>query len=189
MTLSLDATCSNRKMWHRQPPQNCIQMDIEPDVHPEVVGDLKNSPFPENMFDIIFFDPPHLYRFGSPPPWWNDKQHTWYGLGVSRQYIYDLLFQGSKEIKCILKPGGLLFFKWCDYDILLSKALSCLVDFQQLMTIPITASKKDVKCRTYWIILQPETSSGDLSRQLRLQPARPSRQPSSQRSLQLPPSS
>ena len=34
------------------------------EVSPDIVGDFRNMPFPDNSFKLVLFDPPHLIEAG-----------------------------------------------------------------------------------------------------------------------------
>lgn len=76
MTPILDACCGSRMFWYNKKNPNVTYMDnrvlhttlsdgrkliIEPDV----IGDFRNMPFPDNSFYQVIFDPPHLIHAGA----------------------------------------------------------------------------------------------------------------------------
>ena len=72
----LDATCGTRSIWYQKnhpyvtfmDKRNGIQHSTHKDnprkikVNPDIVCEWKDAPFPDNHFDMIVFDPPHILR-------------------------------------------------------------------------------------------------------------------------------
>lgn len=117
----LDATCSFSRIW---PKHATIRMDIRPQVKPDVVGDIKKTQFPDNHFDEIYLDPPHMIRkdpFILP----HDKLYisrrlsgrrspdtfTRYGAWRTREEWLDFLNKTNKELLRIIKAHGFIHWK------------------------------------------------------------------------------
>lgn len=85
----LDACCGSRMCWFDKDNPDTVFMDCRSEEHtlcdgrrleirPDVVGDFRKMPFPDNSFYLVLFDPPHLNNLGesswlakkirSPPP-------------------------------------------------------------------------------------------------------------------------
>lgn len=71
----LDACCGSRMFWFDKHNPYTTYMDIRKeyeelptghviDVNPDIIGDFRDMPFPDNEFDLVVFDPPHLKRAG-----------------------------------------------------------------------------------------------------------------------------
>jgi len=76
----LDATCGAKGIWYqknhpfvtfmdkrrgtfskRAVSKGCkIVNDRKFNIYPDVISEWKNAPFPDNHFDMVIFDPPHL---------------------------------------------------------------------------------------------------------------------------------
>lgn len=123
----LDATCGSRTIWFNKNHPEAVYCDIRSEnqviwkshdgaeertclVEPDIVCDFTALPFENNSFSLVVFDPPHLVRA---------KETSWlvkkYGkLGENwPQMIHD----GFKECMRVLKPDGVLIFKWSEHDI------------------------------------------------------------------------
>ena len=112
-------------------------------VYPDVVSEWKDAPFPDNHFDMVIFDPPHiLIENGKKPP--NMTQE--YGMLNKETWRSDLK-QGLKKLFKILKPNGIFIFKWCENDVTIEEVLK-LFPYQPLFGSNI---KKKVST-TYWIV-------------------------------------
>ena len=79
-------------------------------VTPDVQCDFTSLPFPDNTFSLAVFDPPHLIK-AKDTAWLVKK----YGKldGSWPQMIHDGFCEGMR----VLKPDGVLIFKWSEYDI------------------------------------------------------------------------
>lgn len=76
------------------------------EVAPDVVGDFRNMGFPDNSFSAVIFDPPHL-KCGET----SFMFHKYGSLGSAWE---EDLRRGFAECFRVLKPDGILVFKWCD---------------------------------------------------------------------------
>lgn len=92
-------------------------------IEPDILCDFRKLPFPDALFDLVLFDPPHLLNVGST---------SWLGKKYGRLESVDDVVQGWLEGWRVLRTGGSLFFKWSDgqipiADILLSLPVRPLV--------------------------------------------------------------
>ena len=88
-------------------------------IAPDIVGDFKQVPFCDNSFRIAIFDPPHLIKGGDNS--WLVKKYGKLPLAWESE-----IKQGFDECMRVLKPYGLLVFKWNEEQIKLSKVLTVL---------------------------------------------------------------
>ena len=130
----LDVTCGGRSMWFNKKHPNAIYTDIREEVHkqydrtleikPDVLADFTNLPFKDETFSLVIFDPPHIARL-RPKSWIAKK--------------YGVLFPGwQSEIKAgfdecmrVLKPRGILIFKWSEVEIKVKSILD-VIDYEPL---------------------------------------------------------
>jgi SAM-dependent methyltransferase len=119
----LDATCGTRSIWFdREDPRalfidrrrETVAVDVGTPgtigrspivVAPDVVADFTALPFADDSFSLVVFDPPHVARREA--------------LGaVTRRYgclngdWREMLAKGFAECFRVLKPHGVLVFKW-----------------------------------------------------------------------------
>lgn len=75
--------------------------------------DFTQMPFDDEMFNLVVFDPPHLNKLG---------QNTWMAkkYGVLAYHWRDDIRDGFKECFRVLKPGGVLVFKWNEIQVKIS---------------------------------------------------------------------
>ena len=116
----LDATCSYAHIW---PKFATVRIDIRPETKPDMVMDAKNLKFPDNYFDEIYCDPPHLLRKSDDLTKANFRQRQ-RGRKLSllqRYYFWHnmdewLIFveKTNKEFFRCLKPNGTVYYKMTD---------------------------------------------------------------------------
>ena len=166
----LDATAGNRTMWQTKKAEDIIYIDIEKQLKtkPTIFADNTNTPFLSEIFDTIFYDPPH--RWGGEPffhgqvgflqkrQWARTKPFAWTYYGwdkyKTRLQLIKHIYHAQKEFKRILKQDGLLWLKWNECEISLNRILAIFSDWTEIMRLYIsdpthTASKH----QTYWICL------------------------------------
>lgn len=163
----LDACCGGKMFYLDKNDPRVLFQDIRQvsttlcdgrpfEVNPDVVGDFTSMEFPDNTFNMVVFDPPHLLRntgkskfadiYGSlnpkaKPTGW---QQTKYGA-LPDQDWHDVLAKGFSECFRVLKQGGFLVFKWNETDIPVSEVLK-LTDQK-----PIFGHKSGKRSNTHWI--------------------------------------
>lgn len=126
----LDATCGSRMMWFNKKHPDVVYADKRTETHvlcdgrsleinPDSVIDFCNMPFPDNSFYLVVFDPPHLNKLGENS--WMAKKY-----GVLNYHWRDDIRDGLKECMRVLKPNGVLIFKWNEAQIKLNDVLPLL---------------------------------------------------------------
>jgi ubiquinone/menaquinone biosynthesis C-methylase UbiE len=128
--LIIDACCGSRMFWFNKVHPNAVYVDNRDEetvlcdgrtlkVSPDIVADFRDLPFPDNTFNLVVFDPPHLNKLGQKS-WMAQK----YGV-LLPTWEADIK-QGFSECMRVLKPGGTLIFKWNEIQIKLNHLLSLL---------------------------------------------------------------
>ncbi len=124
----LDACCGSRMFWFDRECPGVTFMDCREEehtlcdgrslkIHPDVVGDFRQMPFPDASYRLVVFDPPHLLQAGAES--WLAKK---YGK-LNRETWREDIRQGFAECFRVLEPGGFLIFKWCEEQVKLSEVL------------------------------------------------------------------
>ncbi len=126
----LDPCCGSRMFWFDKQNPDVVFADnrhvntqlcdgrtlvIEPDM--EI--DFRHMPFPDNAFDLVVFDPPHLVRAGKNS-WLAQK----YGVLPNEWKTY--LKDGFCECMRVLKPTHTLVMKWNTEQISLPDMLKAI---------------------------------------------------------------
>lgn len=118
----LDACCGGRMMWFQKNCPQALYVDCRDGewplcdgrvykVHPDVVADFRELPFPDASFRLVVFDPPHLVHGGDKS--WIVKK---YGR-LDKKTWQDDLRCGFAECWRVLEEGGTLVFKWSEVQI------------------------------------------------------------------------
>lgn len=111
-------------------------------IAPDVEGDFRNMPFANDSFRLVVFDPPHLKRAGERS-WMAMK----YGV-LSETWAKDIQ-KGYSESMRVLKPGGVLVFKWNEEQIKLRAILDAIGE-QPLFG--------DRRAKTHWLVFMKPDS-------------------------------
>lgn len=144
----LDACCGSRMFWFDKNNQNAVFMDNREledtlcdgrklEVKPDVLADFRNIPFPDGTFQLVVFDPPHLIRAGEKS--WLAKKYGKLSAGTWQQDIK----QGFAECMRVLKPQGVLIFKWNEEQISLKQLLDAVG------AKPLFGNRKS---KTHWLV-------------------------------------
>lgn len=158
----LDATAGYRGIWYQKNHPFVTFMDKRKEtvdtrsdnnlknsrrykINPDVVSEWKDAPFPDNYFDMIVFDPPHL-------AWVNNKKESSldkaYGYFKSKDECKRQITEGVNKLFKILKPEGIFILKWCENSIPIDEIIK-LMPYQ-----PLFGSNTKSKGHTanYWIV-------------------------------------
>ena len=147
----LDACCGSRMFWYERNEPHTTYMDIRKEIltckdrnlerkikiSPDVVADFRDMPFADATFDLVIFDPPHLIKAGKES--WLAKK---YGTLDLMSWKSDIQ-QGFSECLRVLKPNGVLLFKWNEDQIPFKEVLKVI------QKQPILGDKKS---KTRWSV-------------------------------------
>jgi SAM-dependent methyltransferase len=120
----LDATCGERSIWFQKNHPFVIYMDMRKGkfdtktgntkkshgvvkINPDVQSEWKDAPFPDNYFDMIIFDPPHMIKNS------DGSLDMRYGK-LSPNNWNIVLKEGIEKLFNILKPEGVFILKWAE---------------------------------------------------------------------------
>lgn len=146
----LDLCCGSRMFWFDKHDERAVFSDIRAEEHglcdgrrlvisPDVIADFRALPFADNTFPVVVFDPPHLERVGENA--WMGKK---YGR-LNKETWRDDLRAGFAEAFRVLRPHGVLIFKWNETQIPVSQVLA-LTDVK-----PIIGQRTGKNDKTHWI--------------------------------------
>lgn len=117
----LDMTAGGRAMWFTKTDNRAIFVDNRRENHvlcdgrqyridPDILADFRGLPFHDDSFHLVVFDPPHLTRLGKNS--WLAKKY-----GRLLPSWHDDIHAGFTEAFRVLRPGGVLIFKWSEVQI------------------------------------------------------------------------
>jgi len=122
----LDACCGPRMMWFDSRDRRALFIDKRQETHPmaenrhpgrhpaviapDVVADFTAMPFASGSFYLVVFDPPHISAGRAGKVGRFRKIY-----GVLPNDWQALLRAGFAECFRVLKPNGLLVFKWSEH--------------------------------------------------------------------------
>ncbi|QAV29757.1 class I SAM-dependent methyltransferase [Micrococcus luteus] len=107
-------------------------------INPDAITDFRALPFEDGTFSVVIFDPPHLVRAG------NGWQALKYGRLDRNTWRQDLA-AGFSECFRVLKPAGVLIFKWNETQIPVSHILE--LTHQR----PLVGHRVGKQMNTHWI--------------------------------------
>lgn len=152
--LILDACCGGRIFWFNKKHTSVLYVDnrvTQPHIVgqgrnartrsclPDKVMDFRNLNLKDNQFTLVVFDPPHFNQLGK-----NSYTAQTYGRLDPLTWKDDLT-KGFAECFRVLKKGGVLIFKWNEYQIPLKEVLK-LTPIEPLFGHPSGKMQK-----THWV--------------------------------------
>ena len=160
----LDVTCGMRGIWfdkHHPAAVYCdkrrerhesdygtVQSHRTVDVNPDVVCDFTNLPFEDNTFSLVVFDPPHVQGL---------KETSW----ISKLYgsldddWREVIRGGYTECMRVLKPDGVLVFKWSETQIPAADL------WEAIGAKPLFGHHSGKKMNTFWGVFMKLEADGD----------------------------
>lgn len=148
----LDPASSMRSFYFNKTDERVVFGDIREDethllcngqtieIKPDEVMDFRAIPYPDETFQMVIFDPPHLLHL-SEKSWMRKK----YGVLDSQTWREDLT-AGFSECFRVLKTNGTLVFKWNEASIKVNEILK-LTDQKPLLGHP-----SGKRMGTHWIL-------------------------------------
>ena len=109
-------------------------------IKPDQVMDFRAIPYPDESFQCVVFDPPHMLGL-SEKSWMRKK----YGV-LEKDTWQDDIRRGFTECFRVLKPSGTLIFKWNEVSILLKDILA-LTDQK-----PVLGHPSGKRMGTHWVL-------------------------------------
>ena len=117
-------------------------------IQPDEVMDFRSIPYPDESFQCVVFDPPHLFNL-SEKSWMRKK----YGV-LDKETWRDDITRGFSECFQVLKSNGTLIFKWNETSIP-TKDVMALTEYKAVLGHP-----SGKRMGTHWL-LYIKTEIGD----------------------------
>ena len=148
----LDVCCGSKMFWFEKTDGRALFVDKRHEtcvadtrqgrrvitVNPNILADFKSLPFPDNMFSLVVFDPPHT-RNG--PNSWTRKKY-----GTLQPGWREEIGAAFSECFRVLCPLGTLIFKWNEYSVPVSTVLSLTPEK------PLFGQRCGRTARTHWLV-------------------------------------
>lgn len=146
----LDACCGSKMFWFDKNNPDVEFCDIRKlerteyypgryiEVNPDTVCNFTELPFMDNTFHLVVFDPPHLKQAGENSILaikYGRLEEDWQGM----------LKRGFDECMRVLRPNGILVFKWSEVQITLKEVL------QAIGEKPLFGNKQPKQSGTHWL--------------------------------------
>lgn len=154
----LDATCGSRQIWFQKQEPHTIYCDQRREEHaeyhkrliidPDIICDFTNLPFEDESFYLVVFDPPHVLDLKETA--WMRKE---YGT-LNRNDWKDVIGSGFRECMRVLKPNGVLIFKWSDISISTRDVINVIGQE------PLFGHRSGRKMNTHWMCFMKGLDDG-----------------------------
>lgn len=138
----LDATAGFKGIWYQK-------------NHPFVTSEWKDAPFPNNHFDMVIFDPPHLIKKEVIK---ECSLHKSYGYLKEKTWKQEIK-QGVRKLFDVLKPNGVFIFKWCENSIKVEEVIK-LFPYKPMFGIN---TKSKGHTANWWILFIKHKLEKDLN--------------------------
>lgn len=156
----LDPASGGRMMYFDKNDRRVLFGDIREDswelcdgrdfqVHPDTLMDYRDLPFKDSVFRLVVLDPPHLEHVGA-----TSYTAIKYGALDHETWQQDLA-KMFKECFRVLKPYGVLIFKWSEVQIPLSQVLACTEER------PLFGNRQPKRSGTHWVVFMKGGSDED----------------------------
>jgi SAM-dependent methyltransferase len=149
----LDPASSMRSFYFNKTDERVVFGDIREDethlltngqtikIKPDEVMDFRAIPYPDETFEMVVFDPPHMLRL-SEKSWMRKK----YGVLDSENWRDDIT-KGFAECFRVLKTNGTLVFKWNEVSIPLKEILALTPQHK-----PVLGHPSGKRMGTHWVL-------------------------------------
>jgi len=156
----LDPASGSRMFYFDKADERVVFGDIRRESHilcderalevaPDALMDFRALPHADATFQVVIFDPPHLVRVGRNS--WTFKKY-----GSLAPEWRDDLAAGFAECFRVLRPSGVLIFKWNETQIPVSQVLA-LTPHRPLVGHRRVGKSAD----THWITFLKEAPDGE----------------------------
>ena len=156
----LDVTCGNRTIWFQKNEPHTIYCDKRREkfekrfgndlnkdgqqklrhlvIDPDIQCDFTDLPFDQESFNLVVFDPPHLI---------NLRENSWMrkAYGSLDGDWRPIIRKGVQECFRVLKPNGVLIFKWSENTISTREIID-VIGIE-----PLFGHRSGKKMNTHWM--------------------------------------
>ena len=153
----LDVCCGSRMMWFDKQNPDVEFCDKRSEAHvlcdgrtlnvtPDTIADFTDLPFPDGSFHLVVMDPPHMLKLG---------ENTWMAqkYGVLLPTWETDLRAGFAECMRVLRPNGVMIFKWNEIQVPLNRILE-VIDAK-----PLFGHTSGKHGRTVWMTFMKDAAA------------------------------
>lgn len=156
----LDVTCGSRSIWFQKDEPHTVYCDKRREewerrfgkalnangeqskrhlsIEPDVLCDFRDLPFKDNTFSLVVFDPPHVKNLSEKC--WTIKMY-----GSLDDNWREMLRDGFNECMRVLKPDGVLIFKWNETSYTTREVIDAIGQE------PLFGHRSGKKAMTHWM--------------------------------------
>lgn len=148
----LDVCCGGRMFWFDKKNKDALFLDIRQEdfqtgkgkdnrhraIKPDKVMDFRKLKIPSSVYHLVVFDPPHLFA----------GRKSFYAQiygQLDQQTWQEDLRKGFSECFRVLRPNGVLIFKWNESSILLREILALTP------VAPLFGHRSGKASKTHWV--------------------------------------
>ena len=164
----LDVTCGSRTIWFQKNEPRTIYCDKRREewegdfgnalrndgrkkhrhlvIDPDVQCDFTDLPFADDHFALVVFDPPHITNLTEAS--WMRKSY-----GSLDGNWQEMIREGFQECMRVLKPDGVLVFKWSDISVSTREILNIIGEE------PLFGHRSGKKMNTHWMCFMKESAN------------------------------
>jgi SAM-dependent methyltransferase len=156
----VDICCGARGMWFDKTDGRALFLDVRNETHenyypsgykktvisPDVVANFTNIPYADKTFYLVVFDPPHIQR--------PEDNKGEIGLRYGKLYgeWREMIKKGFEESFRVLKPNGVLIFKWNEVEIPIKEILELTKEK------PLFGHRTKKNLKTHWVTFMRGTT-------------------------------
>lgn len=147
----LDVCCGSKSFWFDREDNRAMFVDIRKEkvqadkrigrnpinISPDLLSDFQYLPFADSSFSLVVFDPPHA-RFGK-----TSYMAMYYGRLDDNWR--EVIRKGFSECFRVLRPDGVLIFKWNETDYKVKDILKLTSEK------PLFGHKSGKLLKTHWL--------------------------------------
>lgn len=157
----LDVTCGDRTMWFQKNHPSAVYCDKRREewagvfgsakkkrhlvIAPDIQCDFTDLPFADASFSLVVFDPPHIKNL-------TDKSWMKKAYGSLEDGWEQMIRDGFQECMRVLRPDGVLVFKWSDISISTRDVIKAIGEE------PLFGHRSGKKMNTHWICYMKEVA-------------------------------
>ncbi len=148
----LDVCCGGKAMWFDRQDERALYLDRRREtvteilpgrnqevvINPDILACFTDLPFPDNTFALVVMDPPHVQReemLGNITKRYGCLNGDW----------REMLRNGFSECFRVLRPEGVLIFKWSSVQFPLKYILPLALPHK-----PLFGHQSGKRANTHW---------------------------------------